>query len=322
MLIRIPKGWEIPERDAAPERAHLNRRQILAAAGFLGAEGLLNAADASPYPAKHNSEFTVPERAVTEEWAATGYNNFYEFNQEDKTAVKNLVGDFVISPWTLKVDGLVNKPQTFDVDALVKKMPLEERLYRFRCVEAWSMTVPWTGFPMSELIKLVEPKPEAKFMRLVTVNRPDQMPGIKRYNYYKWPYYEALRMDEAMNPLALFVTGLYGKALPKQNGAPIRAILPWKYGYKSAKSIERIEFVSKRPRTFWNDSQPLEYGFYSNVNPKKPHPRWSQATERVLPRNERVPTQMYNGYSKWVASLYKGDPDGDTPPAQSFETPR
>lgn len=310
MLIRTPKRWEIAEREATPEQAYLNRRELLAGAGFLGMSGLLRAADASPYPAKRNENFKVPERPVTEEWAATGYNNFYEFNQEDKTAVKNLVGNFIVSPWTFSVDGLVNKPQTFDLDTLLKKVPLEERVYRFRCVEAWSMTVPWTGFPMSELIKLVEPKPEAKFMRMVTVNRPDQMPGIKRYNWYKWPYYEGLRIDEAMNPLAMFVTGAYGKALPKQNGAAIRAIVPWKYGYKSAKSIQRIEFTSRRPGTFWNDMQPGEYGFHSNVNPKRPHPRWSQATERVIPKNERVATQMYNGYAELVAGLYPGkDPE-------------
>lgn len=171
------------------------------------------------------------------------------------------------------------------------------------------MTVPWSGFPVSELIKLVEPKPEAKFLRFQTVKRPDQMPGIGMASWYPFPYYEALRIDEAMNPLALFVTGLYGKPLPKQNGAPIRAIVPWKYGYKSPKSIEKIEFTAKQPATFWNQLQPAEYGFYSNVNPKKPHPRWSQASERVIPRNERVPTLPYNGYEQYVASLYKGNED-------------
>lgn len=300
MLVRSRKGWEIPENRVTPEAVYRNRREILAAAGFLGMQGLLRAAEA-----KRNPEF-VADRSITPEWAATGYNNFYEFNMEDKTAVKNLTGGFVTSPWTVMVKGLVNKPKTFDVDDLLKRMPLEERVYRFRCVEAWSMTVPWTGFPMAALFREVEPKPEARFVRFVTVNRPDQMPGIKRYNWYKWPYYEALRLDEAMHPLALFVTGIYGKPLPKQNGAPFRAVVPWKYGYKSIKSIETIEFISGQPGTFWNDAEPSEYGFYSNVNPTRAHPRWSQATERVIPLNEKVPTLPFNGYGKWVAGLYKG----------------
>jgi sulfoxide reductase catalytic subunit YedY len=307
MLIRIPKGWEIPESEATPEHVFLNRRSLLKAAGFFGMEGLLAAAakEGSPYPAKRNPEFTL-DRPVTEEWAATGYNNFYEFHPTDKEAVKNRVGAFITSPWKIEVTGLVNKPKTLDVDDLVKTMPLEERLYRFRCVEAWSMAVPWTGFPLSELIKQVEPKPEAKFIRFVTAKIPSQMPGIKEAAWYPWPYFEGLRMDEAMNPLTLVVTGLYGKPLPKQNGAPIRTVVPWKYGYKSIKSIVKIEFVQKQPGTFWNHTSPNEYGFYSNINPKKAHPRWSQATEKFLPTMERRPTLLYNGYEKWVASMYNG----------------
>jgi sulfoxide reductase catalytic subunit YedY len=299
MLIKILRGWEIPERLATPEGAYLNRRSLLKAAGFLGMSGLLEAA------AKQNPEFTL-DRPVTPEWAATGYNNFYEFTTE-KEQVKNRVGAFVTSPWKIEVTGQVSKPKTFDVDDLVGRMPLEERLYRFRCVEAWSMAVPWTGFPISALIKEVEPKPQAKFMRMWTAKRPDQMPGIKAQPWYSFPYYEALRLDEAMNPLALFVTGIYGKPLPKQNGAPFRLITPWKYGLKSIKSIVKIEFVSRQPSTFWNDLQSKEYGFYSNVNPKRPHPRWSQAQEKVIPMMELRPTLMYNGYEKWVAGLYKGD---------------
>jgi sulfoxide reductase catalytic subunit YedY len=299
MLIKIPRGWEIPERLATPEGVYLNRRSLLKAAGFLGMSGLLEAA------AKQNPEFTL-DRPVTPEWAATGYNNFYEFTTE-KEQVKNRVGAFVTSPWKIEVTGQVNKPKTFDVDDLVDRMPLEERLYRFRCVEAWSMAVPWTGFPVSALIKEVDPKPQAKFMRMWTAKRPDQMPGIKAQPWYSFPYYEALRLDEAMNPLALFVTGIYGKPLPKQNGAPFRLITPWKYGLKSIKSIVKIEFVSRQPSTFWNDLQSKEYGFYSNVNPKRPHPRWSQAQEKVIPMMELRPTLMYNGYEKWVAGLYKGD---------------
>ncbi|MFN0166311.1 MAG: protein-methionine-sulfoxide reductase catalytic subunit MsrP [Bryobacteraceae bacterium] len=311
MLIRVPKGWEIPEREATPETVYLNRRNLLKAAGFLGMEGLLQAATElkSPYPAKRNPEFEKVERPITEEWAATGYNNFYEFDAQNKEAVKDKVGAFVTRPWTIEVSGLVNKPQTLDVDQLERTMPLEERVYRFRCVEAWAMTVPWTGFPISELLKKVEPKPEARYIRFVTAKRPEQMPGIKQANWYPWPYFEALRMDEANNPLALFVTGLYGKPLPKQNGAPFRVITPWKYGYKSIKSIVKIEFTAKQPPTFWNKLQPLEYGFFSNVNPKKPHPRWSQASEKVIPRMERVATMPYNGYEKWVGSMYKGNED-------------
>ena len=308
MLIKVPRGWEIPEREATPESAYLNRRQILKAAGFLGVSGLLKAATEgkSPYPAKHNPEFTL-DRPVTPDWAAEGYNNFYEFNQEDKTAVKDLVGNFNISPWKFEVSGLVNKPKTFDVDDIVHTMPLEERLYRHRCVEAWAMAVPWTGFPFSKLIEQVDPKPEAKYVRFVSVNRPKEMPGITRYNWYPWPYFEGLRMDEAMNPLCLMVTGLFGKPLPKQNGAPIRMVLPWKYGFKSPKSLVKIEFIAKQPDIFWHKTAPSEYGFYSNVNPHKPHPRWSQANEKVIPDMQRRPTQLYNGYEKYVASMYKGD---------------
>ena len=306
MLIKIPRGWEIPEREATPEHVYLNRRTLLKAAGFLTMEGLLAAA--GPYPAKRNESYKL-DRPITEEWAATGYNNFYEFNADNKQAVKDEVGKFVTRPWKVQVSGLVAKPQTFDVDEMEKTFPLEERLYRHRCVEAWSMAVPWTGFPLSELIKRVQPKPEAKFIRFFTAKRPDQMPGIARYPWYPFPYFEALRMDEAMHPLAMIVTGLYGKPLPKQNGAPLRIVTPWKYGYKSPKSIERIEFVALQPETFWNKLQPKEYGFYSNVNPKKPHPRWSQATEKVIPTMERRPTLPYNGYGDYVAPMYNGSED-------------
>ena len=307
MLIRIPKGWEIAGRDATPEGAYWNRRQLLQGLGFAGAGTLLGAEGEkkSLYPAKRNTEFTL-DRPVTDEDSATGYNNYYEFHPTDKQAVRQLVGKFKASPWMFTVGGLVKKPQTFDLDDLLKKVTLEERLYRFRCVEAWSMAVPWTGFPMSELIKMVEPLPEAKFLRLVTVSRPDEMPGMKMAPWYKWPYYEGLRLDEAMNPLAMFVTGMYGKPLPTQNGAPFRVIVPWKYGYKNPKSLVTIDVGAKHPKTFWNESQPGEYGFYSNVNPNKPHPRWSQAQERVLPTGDRRPTLLYNGYEKQVASLYTG----------------
>jgi sulfoxide reductase catalytic subunit YedY len=299
MLIKTPRGWEIPEREATPEHAHFSRRQFLAGASLLAIGDLATAA------VSRNPEFTL-DRPITPEFAATGYNNYYEFGV-DKAKVKDRVGKFVVSPWSVEVTGKVNKPQTLDLDALQKKMPVEERLYRFRCVERWAMAVPWTGFPFSHLVKLVEPQPDAKFVRFFTVKRPDQMPGIKEQPWYQFPYFEGLRIDEAMNPLTLIVTGMYGKPLPKQNGGPVRMILPWKYGYKSPKSIVRIEFTNKRPSTFWNSLQPQEYGFYSNVNPKQPHPRWSQAVEELIPTGEKRPTQMYNGYEKWVASLYKGN---------------
>ena len=291
----------IKEREVTPESVYLNRREILSAAGFLGVERLLCAAGA----VQRNPEFVL-DRPITNEAAVLSYNNFYEFHGTDKQAVKDLVGKFTIHPWTVEVGGLVNNPKTFDIDDLLRTMPLEERLYRHRCVEAWSMAVPWTGFPLSALVKLVEPKPEATFVRFISVKRDKEMPGIPSQPWYPWPYFEALRIDEAMNPLTLVVTGLYGKPLPKQNGAPIRIVLPWKYGFKSAKSLVKIEFVKSQPATFWNKLQADEYGFYANVNPKKPHPRWSQAVEREIPTMERRPTLPYNGYEKYVAAMYKG----------------
>lgn len=304
MLIRIPEGWEIPEREATPETVYHNRRQILKAAGLLTGASLL-AQPKSLYPAAKNEEFKVDAAPMTPEWAATGYNNYYEFDPYGKETVKNLVDKFVTSPWQIQVSGQVNQPKTYDLDDLLKKIPLQERVYRFRCVERWAMVVPWTGFPLSALIKLLDPKPSAKYVRFVTVSRPNEMPGMKQAPY-PWPYFDGLRMDEAMHPLTMVVTGLYGKPLPKQNGAPARIIVPWKYGYKSPKSIAKIEFTSGEPPIFWNRLIPTEYGFYSNVEPKKPHPRWSQAYEQMIPTMERRPTQQYNGYEKFVAGMYNG----------------
>ncbi|MEN6537853.1 MAG: protein-methionine-sulfoxide reductase catalytic subunit MsrP [Bryobacteraceae bacterium] len=303
MVIRIPKGWEIPESEATPEHAYWNRREIMGAAGILGAERLMGAG--GPYPAKRNPAFTL-DRPITSEEAATSYTNFYEFESVDKVAVKKKTGAFVTDPWRIEVTGLVNKPRAFTVDDLLRLMPIEERLYRFRCVEAWAMAVPWTGFQFSELIKMVEPKPEARFVRFITAKRPREMPGMLETAWYPWPYTEGLRMDEATNPLTLVATGLYGKPLPKQNGAPVRMVVPWKYGFKSIKSIVKIEFVASQPRTFWNTVAPSEYGFYGNVDPDKPHPRWSQAYETLIPAMNRRPTLLYNGYAKFVAGLYNG----------------
>ncbi|MCH8807278.1 MAG: protein-methionine-sulfoxide reductase catalytic subunit MsrP [Planctomycetes bacterium] len=319
--IHLRPPWDDPRIAPTPEHVFLNRRDWMRLAGcgtaalLFGCEKRSSAgpvlpqiADKPPpddvralYPAKRSAKYKV-QRALTAEKVAARYNNFYEFTT-DKERVADLVGSFVIRPWEVEIGGLVKKPIRIDVDDLVRKMGLEERVYRFRCVEAWAMTVPWTGFAMKKLIDHVEPLGSAKFVRFVSFHRPDQAPGQKS-GPYEWPYYEALRMDEATNELAMFVTGIYGKPLPKQHGAPLRAIVPWKYGYKSPKSIVKIEFVEKQPRTFWNDLQPREYSFLSNVNPKVPHPRWSQATERLIPTGNRVPTRLHNGYADLVSHLY------------------
>jgi methionine sulfoxide reductase catalytic subunit len=254
------------------------------------------------YPALRNERFAL-DRAITPEAISARYNNFYEFSPQ-KERVARLVTNFRTRPWHIEVTGLVKKPQTFDIDDLVRRLPLEERLYRLRCVEAWSMAVPWTGFPIKAFIDLVEPLSSAKYMRMLTFNDPKQAPEL-RDDSWPWPYHEGLTMAEATNELALFVTGIYGHELSKQHGAPIRLIVPWKYGYKSLKSIVRIEFVEKRPPTFWSALIPWEYNFEANVNPNVPHPRWSQASERVLGTNERKPTLLYNGYEEFVAGLYK-----------------
>lgn len=307
--IIIRPGWHIPERLVTPEKVFRNRRAFLKELGFAGG-GLLMAAglqgaDAPKkgYPYQRNTAFNPAGVKLTDERVAATYNNFYEFSTE-KDKVHKLTGKFVIDPWPIEITGLCEKPMTVDVKELIDEMPLEERVYRFRCVEAWAMTVPWTGFPMSKLLDKVKPKAEAKFVRFVTFNRPDQAPGFADMPRYPWPYTEGLRIDEAMNPLALFVTGIYGKPMPKQHGAPIRAVVPWKYGYKSIKSIVKIEFVDKQPSTLWETLAPDEYPFESNVNPDVPHPRWSQATERIIDTGSRARTKMYNGYGDYVAKLY------------------
>jgi methionine sulfoxide reductase catalytic subunit len=308
MLIKIPKKWEMPERLATPESVWMNRRDILRGLGYAGAAALAERAVAAfgedLYPAKRNPKYTL-DRPVTPEAAGTGYNNFYEFTL-DKPRVKSLVDKFQIEPWKVEVKGLVNNPKTYDMDDLVRAFPLEERLYRFRCVETWAMAVPWTGFQMSHLVKAADPKPAAKFVRMVTVYRPDEMPGIQSQKHYPWPYFEALTIEEAMNELTIMATGIYGKPLPKQNGAPIRLMTPWKYGLKTIKSIVEIEFTDKRPATLWNKVAASEYGWYSNVNPKRDHPRWSQAMDRLIPDGEMRPTLPYNGYEEFVAGMYNG----------------
>jgi len=309
-------GWAISEREATPEAAFMDRRRFLQAAlgvlagGIAGVSPLTLAAEKAPqdqtdrtvdlYPAKRNPKFTL-DRPLTQESVAATFNNFYEFG--GTKTVYTLAQRLKTRPWQVRVGGLVRKPKVYDIDDLIRAMPLEERLYRFRCVEAWAMAVPWTGFPLSALIKAVEPTSEARFVKMTTFLDRTVAFGQLQF-WHPWPYVEALTREEAMNELALLVTGVYGKPLPKQHGAPIRLITPWKYGFKSVKSIVAIEFVKERPKTFWETVGPTEYGFWANVNPTFPHPRWSQATERLIDTNEIRPTQIFNGYGEWVAKLY------------------
>ncbi len=317
ILIRPP--WFLPEKTAINESAFLRRREFLSALGLggagLAAAGVMDvlgaeeagkestvAAKSRPlYPAPRNPRYN-PGWTLTDENVAARYNNFYEFSMV-KNQVHQLTGKFVIDPWKIEISGLVEKPFEIDAHELIREMPLEDRVYRFRCVEAWSMVVPWTGFQLSKLIEKAKPKAEAKFVRFETFNRPDQAPGMKGSNY-PFPYFEGLRMDEAMHPLTLIATGIFGKPMPKQHGAPVRLIVPWKYGYKSIKSIVKIEFLANQPKTFWEVLAADEYPFESNVNPSIPHPRWLQSTERVIDTGDRIRTLPYNGYGDQVAKLY------------------
>ena len=317
-IIRRP-GWHLPESLVTPESYFRNRRLFLKQVGLagLGIAGSSLAACSRAaekpqpeaavssakgfFPAKRNDEFKAMW-SLTDEKVAGSYNNFYEFSLGKE--VTRFTRDFVTSPWPIQISGLVDKPLTIDAQELISTIPLEERVYRLRCVEAWAMVVPWTGFPLSKLIEKVSPKADAKFIRFETFNRPEQAPGMRRVPNYPWPYFEGLRMDEALNPLTMVVTGIYGKPLPKQHGAPIRLVVPWKYGYKSIKSIVKMEFIATQPKTFWETLQAEEYPFESNVNPSIPHPRWSQATERLIDTGDRVKTQLYNGYGNYVAKLY------------------
>jgi methionine sulfoxide reductase catalytic subunit len=299
--------WHLPARAVMPEAAYLRRREFLRQLGFgagLALAGGLPAtqAAANAFPAKRNADYSVA-LPLTPEKLATTYNNFYEFSTS-KDRVQKLVDRFTVNPWKLTVDGLCENALTLDADQLLTLFPLEERVYRFRCVEAWSMVVPWTGFPLASLIERAKPKADAKYVRFITAYRPEEMPGVGRLADYPWPYTEGLRLDEARHPLTLLATGLYGKPLPKQNGAPVRLVVPWKYGFKSGKSLVRIEFTAKQPATLWETLNPTEYPFEANVNPQVPHPRWSQATERDLATGDRIPTLPYNGYAKEVAALY------------------
>ncbi|HSK30655.1 MAG TPA: protein-methionine-sulfoxide reductase catalytic subunit MsrP [Candidatus Limnocylindria bacterium] len=307
------RGWEIPESQATPEHIFLNRRTLLAGAasaaattlpGASFAQRLADVADptADLYPVKRNEKFVLG-RDMTPEKIASSYNNFYEFGFG-----KNIVRPaqaLPIRPWTVKFDGMVEKEMTIGIDDIIRKMPLEERLYRMRCVEAWSMAVPWSGFAMAKLVELAKPLSSAKFIRMETFLNPSVAPYQKDFRY-PWPYTEGCTIAEATNELAFMVTGIYGKALPKQHGAPIRLMLPWKYGFKSLKSIVRFTFTDQRPVGYWEKSQGSEYGFWANVNPKVSHPRWSQATEEDIGTGRRIPTELFNGYGEFVADLYKG----------------
>lgn len=309
MPIRRRKGWEIPEREATPEGVALSRRDLLGGALALagaGVSGFATAQEADPtldlYPAKRNDRFKL-DRPLTAESEAVSYNNYYEFGSSKRVAAAAQA--LKIRPWTLTIDGLVEKPFQIDVDALIRRMALEERLYRLRCVEAWAMAVPWTGFPLSALLDLAAPLSHARYVRMETFLDPKVASG-QRQTWYPWPYVEGLTIEEARNDLAFMATGVYGKPLPKQMGAPIRLVTPWKYGFKSIKSVTRISFTAERPKSFWVALQASEYGFWANVNPAVSHPRWSQASERILGTQERRPTLIYNGYGEFVADLYKG----------------
>ena len=309
------RGWEIPERLATPEHLFFNRRELLAGAGAAAlalsaspnialAQRVTDLPDPTKdlYPAKRNEQFTL-DRPITDEKINTNYNNFYEFGST-KTVAKAAQA-LKLRPWTVKIDGMVEKPQEIGIDDLIRKMPLEERLYRHRCVEAWSMAIAWSGFPLARLVELAKPLGSAKYLRMETFLDPSTAPGQKQ-SWYPWPYVEGLTIAEATNELAFLVTGAYGKPVSKQQGAPLRLAVPWKYGFKSIKSIVRFNFTDQRPKSYWESLQSSEYGFWANVNPQVPHPRWSQAMEDLIGLGERRPTLLFNGYGDYVAHLYKG----------------
>lgn len=301
MLIR--RAPDIPAREITEEDVFWNRRRFL---GVLGAGTAALALGATPAFAACASEASAedPDDKLTPYDDVTGYNNFYEFGTGKGDPARN-AHTLRTRPWTVKIDGEVARPATYELDDLLRPYPLVERVYRHRCVEGWSMVVPWQGFPLRDLIRRLEPTSRARFVEFTTLHDPAQMPG-QRTRVLDWPYVEALRLDEAMHPLTLLVTGVYGKPAPNQNGAPLRLIVPWKYGFKGGKSLVRIRFTERQPATTWNVAAPGEYGFYANVNPTVDHPRWSQARERRVGEFFRRPTLMFNGYADQVASLYAG----------------
>jgi len=304
---------KIHPSEITPEKDYLSRREFMKGVGAFAASSMILAAcrgiesppatttESSPSAGGSGDELGDP---LTPYESVTNYNNYYEFST-DKESVARLAKDFVTTPWKVTIGGLVDHPKTFDIDELVKKFTQQERIYRLRCVEAWSMVIPWMGFPLAELLKEVQPNADAKYVRFETLYDPEQMPGQKSA-WYNWPYVEGLRLDEAMHDLAILATGLYGKPLPPQDGAPIRLVVPWKYGFKSIKSIVKIDLVDTMPVSLWMAAAPNEYGFYANVNPQVDHPRWSQASERRIGELSRRPTLMFNGYEEEVAGLYGG----------------
>ncbi|MBI3436205.1 MAG: protein-methionine-sulfoxide reductase catalytic subunit MsrP [Proteobacteria bacterium] len=307
------RGWELPESAATPERFFFDRRAFLAASGAVAlslsptiarAQRAADAPDPSIdlYPAKRNGKYTL-DRPITDEEKNLTYNNFYEFGSSK--AVAKPAQALKIRPWTIKIDGMVEKEQEIGIDDLMRKVGIEERLYRHRCVEAWSMTVPWSGFPLAKLVELAKPLASAKYLQMETFLDKSVASG-QRQSWYPWPYREGLTMAEATNELAFMVTGAYGKPVAKQMGAPLRLAVPWKYGFKSIKSITHFTFTDKQPKSFWESLQAAEYGFWANVNPEVSHPRWSQASEEVLGTGQRRPTLLFNGYGEYVADLYKG----------------
>lgn len=311
----LKPDWHIKESEATSESVYWSRRKLMGA-GLIGGAALAMGSSRSKAATGNGpglkklqtvaSPFSTKEAPNSYEDITT-YNNFYEFGIDKSDPSRN-AGSLRTSPWTVAVDGLVSAPKRYDVNALIKGIPLEERVYRHRCVEAWSMVIPWVGIPLASVIKRLNPLGSAKYIGFDTLNDPKQMPGLLD-PVVRWPYTEGLRMDEAMNPLTLLAVGLYGKTLPNQNGAPMRLVVPWKYGFKSIKSIVAIHFTETPPRTAWNDNAPHEYGFYANVNPKVDHPRWSQASERRIGDGffaPRRPTVMFNGYGAQVAHLYNG----------------
>jgi sulfoxide reductase catalytic subunit YedY len=317
MLIKRPA--DIPSSEVTDQKTYLNRREFIraaaagtaAAAAGLGVFGASSAVLGAATPAPHGRKLPNVQKSgfsTTEKQNSwndiTTYNNFYEFGT-DKDSPSRLASRLRVEPWSVVVDGECGKKGTYPLDDILKGQTLEERVYRLRCVEAWSMVIPWVGFPLSNFIKRCEPTSKAKFVEFTSLADPSQMPGV-RVPVLRWPYVEALRMDEAMHPLTILAVGLYGEEMPKQDGAPIRVVVPWKYGFKSAKSIVRIRFLEQQPVNSWQLSAPDEYGFYSNVNPQRDHPRWSQATERRIGEFLRRKTLMFNGYADQVASLYAG----------------
>ncbi|HNV02995.1 MAG TPA: protein-methionine-sulfoxide reductase catalytic subunit MsrP [Vicinamibacterales bacterium] len=305
----VTRVLDIRASDITDERLYLGRREFLAAAAapaaaLVAGAAPLRAADGQDAPPPPRKGFVTTGEAVTP-WAdATGYTNYYEFGMAKADPSRN-AASFVPRPWTVTIDGLVSAPRRYDLDDLLAPHPLEERIYRMRCVEGWSMVIPWTGFPLKDLIQRAGPLGSARFVEFTALDDPRRMPG-QRVNVLDWPYVEGLRLDEALHPLTILATGMYGRALPNQNGAPLRLVVPWKYGFKSIKAVVRIRLVARQPATSWGKASPREYGFYANVNPGVPHPRWTQAHERRLGESGRRPTLLFNGYGDQVASLYSG----------------